>query len=132
MAQALVAEDRLGEAEMAAKGLAKRLKAGLFKSIRTRLNTRLAETFENRMLDEETPEALMMMVALYYGSHLNRSIPGSWAPPFYFTVFLPFLVKSQKDGFRKSCAADAPASRVSGPLRAFPILARESLIQANQ
>ncbi|HCY86694.1 MAG TPA: hypothetical protein DHV36_16295 [Desulfobacteraceae bacterium] len=102
VAQALVAEDRLGEAEMAAKGLAKRLKAGLFKSIRTRLNTRLAETFENRMLDEETPEALMMMVALYYGSHLNRSIPGSWAPPFYFTVFLPFLVKSQKDGFRKT------------------------------
>ncbi|MCG8618888.1 MAG: hypothetical protein MI802_21925 [Desulfobacterales bacterium] len=102
VAQKLVTEDRLGEVEIAAKGLAKRLKAGLFKTIRTRLTTRLAETFENRMLDEETPEALMMMVSLYYGAYRNRTIPGSWAHPFYFRVFLPFLVKSQKDGFRKA------------------------------
>lgn len=102
IAGTLVADDRLGEAEITAKDLVEQIKADFFSSISKRLHTLTVREFESRMTDGDSPGTLMLMVSLYYACHLNRDIAGAWAHPFYFRVFPPFLVKSRKNGFRKA------------------------------
>ncbi|MCG8615436.1 MAG: hypothetical protein MI802_04420 [Desulfobacterales bacterium] len=102
-----VENDRLGLIETMARSMSGSFKSNLYDKIKARLDAELAISFSHRMTATDAPEALLVLASFYYAYYKNREIPGYWAAPFYFDVFMPFLMKSQRGDIQKVAHLEA-------------------------
>ncbi|MCG8633309.1 MAG: hypothetical protein MI863_05740 [Desulfobacterales bacterium] len=96
-----VNREKLGRIEGIARSLGETLKASLYTEIASRMNGIIARRFAHAATNDDAPEVLLIMASLYYSYYKNKEISGYAIQPCYYTMFYPFLVKSQSGSMKK-------------------------------